>query len=177
MARPHGTGESVPPATPQRAVSLHTYLFVVAQSGSELVQQTAAGRDRPWHLPLSSGSEAQNHALHPPLPKDRQTISMEILRHPKEDSCMVAMAQGSPLVGKGGHVRTVPVPVPGWVGCAIHECRPQRPWLPDHLPAINKAGRIASNGFSPKVIWSVVTSASRKLSDTRLQAAVQKRHE
>lgn len=27
--------------------------------------------------------------------------------------------------------------------------------------AINKAGRIAPNGFSPKVIWSIVTSACR----------------
>jgi hypothetical protein len=28
--------------------------------------------------------------------------------------------------------------------------------------AINKAGRIASNGFSPKVIWSVVTTVCRQ---------------
>jgi integrase len=27
--------------------------------------------------------------------------------------------------------------------------------------AINKAGRVAPNGFSPKVIWSIVTTARR----------------
>jgi len=55
------------------------------------------------------------------------------------------------LSGKGGHVRTVPLP--DWVGSAIEV------WLtaaavtggPIFL-AINKAGRVASNGFSPKVI-------------------------
>lgn len=62
------------------------------------------------------------------------------------------------LIGKGGHIRTVPVPT--WVGSAV--CA----WLTAAnvstgpiFRAINKAGRIASQGFSPKVIWSVVTAA------------------
>jgi integrase len=62
------------------------------------------------------------------------------------------------LIGKGGHVRTVPVP--DWVGSAIQAwltaadvtCGPM-------FRAINKAGRVAPNGFSPKVIWSVVKTA------------------
>ena len=64
------------------------------------------------------------------------------------------------LIGKGGHVRTVPVP--DWVGSAIQA------WLTaaavtagPMFRAINKAGRVAPNGFSPKVIWSVVTTACR----------------
>lgn len=65
------------------------------------------------------------------------------------------------LIGKGSHVRTVPVP--DWVASAIQA------WLTASavaagpiFRAINKAGRIASNGFSPKVIWSIVTTACRE---------------
>jgi integrase len=65
------------------------------------------------------------------------------------------------LIGKGGHVKTVPVP--DWVGSAI------RAWLAaaavtagPMFRAINKAGRIATHGFSPNVIWSVVTTACRQ---------------
>jgi len=59
------------------------------------------------------------------------------------------------LVGKGCHVRTVPVPF--WIADAL------RAWMTEAkitegpiFRAINKAGRIAVNGFSPKVIWGVV---------------------
>jgi integrase len=59
------------------------------------------------------------------------------------------------LNGKGGHIRTVPMP--DWVKRAIDE------WIvPAGLTsgplfrAINKAGRTWGNGFTPKVIWSIV---------------------
>ena len=59
------------------------------------------------------------------------------------------------LNGKGGHIRTVPVP--DWVKKVIDE------WtVPAGLTsgplfrAINKAGRTWGNGFRPKVIWSIV---------------------
>jgi integrase len=62
------------------------------------------------------------------------------------------------LIGKGGHVRTVPVPF--WIEAGL------RAWISDAkitsgpiFRAINKAGRIASHGFSPKVIWGVVKQA------------------
>ena len=62
------------------------------------------------------------------------------------------------LVGKGRHVRTVPVPL--WIAGAI------RTWMAEAkitdgpiFRAINKAGRIAAHGFSPKVIWGVVKQA------------------
>lgn len=65
------------------------------------------------------------------------------------------------LIGKGGHIRTVPIPE--WVADAV------RVWLGDAgvtegavFRAINKAGRIAANGFSPKVIWGVVKQASAR---------------
>jgi integrase len=65
------------------------------------------------------------------------------------------------LVGKGGHVRTVPVPI--WVKSAV-DC-----WLTTAgistgpiFRAINKARRIATHGFSPKVIWGVVKAGSSK---------------
>lgn len=64
------------------------------------------------------------------------------------------------LVGKGGHVRTVPVPF--WIAAAL------RSWMTEAkitvgpiFRAINKAGRIATHGFSPKVIWGVVKQACK----------------
>jgi site-specific recombinase XerD len=57
------------------------------------------------------------------------------------------------LIGKGGYIRAVPIPC--WVAEAVHA------WLIEALitggavfRAINKAGRIATAGFSPKVIWA-----------------------
>ena len=65
------------------------------------------------------------------------------------------------LVGKGGHVRTVPVP--NWVKVAVDD------WLTAAgastgpiFRAINKAQRIGKTGFSPKVIWGVVKEGSSK---------------
>jgi integrase len=59
------------------------------------------------------------------------------------------------LVGKGGHVRTVPGP--SWGKTAVDV------WLTEAnvvsgpiLRAINKAGRIGTTRFNPKVIWGVV---------------------
>jgi len=65
------------------------------------------------------------------------------------------------MVGKGGHVRTVPVP--SWVKAAVDD------WVtaagvtmgPIFRP-INKAHRIGSSGFSPKVIWGVVKAGCSK---------------
>jgi site-specific recombinase XerD len=67
----------------------------------------------------------------------------------REEHCVIA-----DLVGKGGHVRTIPVPdwvkagVDNWVAAAGITTGPL-------LRSINKAGRIWGNGFSPKVIWGV----------------------
>lgn len=62
------------------------------------------------------------------------------------------------LIGKGGHVRTIPIP--WWVGTALQS------WLAGAaittgpiFRAINKAGRIPAHGFTPKVIWEVVKRA------------------
>jgi len=67
------------------------------------------------------------------------------------------------LVGKGGHVRTVPVPT--WVKLAVDN------WLTvagistgPVFRAINKASRIATGCFSPKVIWGVVKEGSARCS-------------
>jgi site-specific recombinase XerD len=65
------------------------------------------------------------------------------------------------LVGKGGHVRTVPVPT--WVKAAVDI------WLVAArvtagpiFRAINKAQRIGKAAFSPKVIWGVVKDGCSK---------------
>jgi integrase len=68
------------------------------------------------------------------------------------------------LVGKGGHVRTVPIPtwvkstVDAWTAAAaITHGRVFR--------AINKAGRVWGDGMSPKVLWDVVRAAARAAID------------
>jgi integrase len=59
------------------------------------------------------------------------------------------------LVGKGRHIRSVPVP--GWVKKAI-DAWTQSADIKNGplLRPINKAGRIGESGFSSKVIWGVV---------------------
>jgi integrase len=65
------------------------------------------------------------------------------------------------LVGKGGHVRTVPIPrwvksaVDAWTAAAAITEGPV-------FRAINKAGRIWGNGMSPKVLWDVVRAAAMR---------------
>jgi integrase len=59
------------------------------------------------------------------------------------------------LIGKGGHIRTIPVPdwvkatVDSWTLTAGINTGPV-------LHSINKAGRIWGDGFTPKVIWAIV---------------------
>jgi len=59
------------------------------------------------------------------------------------------------LNGKGGHIRTVPMP--NWVKTAIDEWAILAGINSGPLfRAINKAGRVWGNAFTPKVIWSIV---------------------
>ena len=59
------------------------------------------------------------------------------------------------LIGKGGHIRTIPVP--DWVKTGI-DAWMEASGIADGilLRSINKAGRVWGAGFSPKVIWGVV---------------------
>jgi integrase len=65
------------------------------------------------------------------------------------------------LVGKGGHVRTVPIPtwvkshVDAWTAAASIAHGPV-------FRAINKAGRVWGDGMSPKVLWDVVRAAAAR---------------
>jgi integrase len=63
------------------------------------------------------------------------------------------------LRGKGGHIRTVPVP--DWVKARIDAWTTSACLTSGILfRAINKAGRTWGNGFTPKVIWSIVKEAA-----------------
>jgi integrase len=63
------------------------------------------------------------------------------------------------LKGKGGHIRTVPVP--DWVKARIDAWTASACLTTGILfRAINKAGRTWGNGFTPKVIWSIVKEAA-----------------
>jgi integrase len=64
------------------------------------------------------------------------------------------------LVGKGGHIRTIPVP--DWVKVGIDAWRVTAGITTGTLlRSINKAGRVWGNGFSPKVVWGVVKQKAR----------------
>ena len=71
------------------------------------------------------------------------------------------------LIGKGGHVRTVPIPA--WVKTGLDA------WVVSAgikegpiFRAINKAGRVWGTGMTPKVIWEVVKEAARRADIGRL---------
>ena len=65
------------------------------------------------------------------------------------------------MIGKGGHVRTVPVP--NWVKTAVDNWMTAAEVItgPIFRP-INKAQCVGDGGFSPKVIWGVVKSGCAK---------------
>jgi integrase len=63
------------------------------------------------------------------------------------------------LVGKGGHVRTVPLP--DWVKSAVDS------WLSSAalhgsvlFRSVSKTGKVWGSGFTAKVIWSIVRGAA-----------------
>jgi len=63
------------------------------------------------------------------------------------------------LVGKGGHMRTVPIP--GWVKALVDV------WISSAnlrsgtlFRAIGKTGNVRGTGFTAKVIWSIVRKAA-----------------
>jgi integrase len=65
------------------------------------------------------------------------------------------------LIGKGGHIRTVPIP--NWVKVAVDS------WTVTAgidkgcvFRSINKAGRVWGEGMTPKVIWEVVREAAKR---------------
>ena len=65
------------------------------------------------------------------------------------------------LVGKGGHVRTVPIPL--WVKLAVDAWTKAAGITEGRVfRAINKAGRVWGDGMSPKVLWDVVRAAARR---------------
>lgn len=71
------------------------------------------------------------------------------------------------LNGKGGHIRTVPVP--DWVKKVIDEWTAPAGLTSGPLfRAINKAGRTWGNGFTPKVIGSIVREGAASCGLARL---------
>jgi integrase len=83
------------------------------------------------------------------------TLTLESIQL-REDHWVVA-----DLVGKGQHVRTVPIPT--WVKNAIDEWTVAAGIRHGVLfRAINKAGRVWGDGMSPKVLWDVVRAAAAR---------------
>jgi len=65
------------------------------------------------------------------------------------------------LVGKGGHVRTVPIPT--WVKATIDAWTAAAGLAHGRVfRAIPKAGRVWGDGMTPKVIWEVVRAAAAR---------------
>jgi integrase len=65
------------------------------------------------------------------------------------------------FLGKGGHVRTVPVP--GWVKVRVDEWRrAARIRRGRVFRPVNKGGRVCGRGITPKVIWHIVRTAAKR---------------
>jgi len=83
------------------------------------------------------------------------TIRMEDLRL-REEHCLIA-----DLIGKGRHVRTVPMP--GWVKRAIDDWTARAEITEGNVfRRVNKQGRIWGNGITPKAMWHVVKAAAQR---------------
>ena len=71
------------------------------------------------------------------------------------------------LVGKGGHVRTVPIPI--WVKSTVDAWMAAAEITHGRVfRAINKAGRVWRDGMSPKVLWDVVRAAAARAAIDKL---------
>ena len=75
------------------------------------------------------------------------------------------------LLGKAGHIRTVPIPA--WVKVAADE------WTEaGHITegalfrSINKTGRVWGTGMTPKVLWEVVRAAATRAELTNLRCMI-----
>jgi integrase len=65
------------------------------------------------------------------------------------------------LLGKAGHIRTVPIPA--WVKEAIDAWKQSSGTTEGALfRSINKAGRVWGSGMTPKVLWEVVREAASR---------------
>ena len=65
------------------------------------------------------------------------------------------------LVGKGGHIRTVPIPL--WVKQAVDAWTESAPIASGRVfRSINRAGKIWGDGMTPKVLWEVVKDAATR---------------
>jgi integrase len=63
------------------------------------------------------------------------------------------------LLGKAGHIRTVPVP--GWVKNAVDEWKEASGIMEGTLfRSIHRAGRVWGTGMTPKVLWEIVREAA-----------------
>ena len=63
------------------------------------------------------------------------------------------------LLGKAGHVRTVPMPA--WVKCAVDDWTSASGITTGRIfRAIHRTGRVWGTGVTPKVIWQVVKAAA-----------------
>jgi integrase len=63
------------------------------------------------------------------------------------------------LLGKAGHIRTVPVP--SWVKNAIDEWKEASGIMEGALfRAIHRTGRVWGTGMTPKVLWEIVRAAA-----------------
>ena len=109
----------------------------------------------------SSARELRDHAMAAMLigcglrRAELLALSLESIQQ-REEHWVIA-----DLVGKGGQVRTVPIPT--WVKTAVDT------WTAaadiTHGPvfrAINKAGRVWRDGMSPKALWDLVRAAAAR---------------
>ena len=71
------------------------------------------------------------------------------------------------LLGKAGHIRTVPIP--SWVKVAIDEWKEAGCITEGALfRSINKTGRVWGTGMTPKVLWEVVQATAKRASIEKL---------
>ena len=119
------------------------------------------GRRLLEHVQLGTPRETRDHAMLAMLIgcglRRGELLALTLESVPQREEHWVI----ADLVGKGGHVRTVPIP--WWVKSAVDAWTTIAAITEGRVfPAINKAGRIWGDGMSPKVLWDVVRAAAAR---------------
>jgi integrase len=140
-----------------RRIGVRLGNWLTPEQGRRLLESTT---------PLTAG-ELRDHAMVAMLigcglrRAELLALSLESIQR-REEHWVIA-----DLVGKGGHVRTVPIP--NWVKRTVDAWMAAAAITHGRLfRAINKAGRVWGHGMSPKVLWDVVRAAAARAAIDKL---------
>src|SRR3989454_5280867 len=127
----------------------------------ELSEQASAQRTTPTLFSTLSPPEAANAHTITPSTNSSSGIVRNLAWPSTGPWCFVEHWVIADLIGKGGHIRTVPIPL--WVKRTVYAWTTSARITEGRLfRSINRAGKIWGDGMTPKVIWEIVKDAAQR---------------